>query len=305
MSFRKPAAQAIIELLAEENRRVLSDWRALLLLRRATRDIPADRRRWSEVPRDTSAIAPLLGQMVARGELTPLDGVPHLFVVTVPYARTGLVEEDEIVMELHPYAALAYLSALAFHALTEALPKTITVAVPHDGRGGLLPPGTAEADWQELALVPGVHPRTILGRPVEWVRLTAERSFGAHLYQPRGYPVRVMSPERTLLDGLLAPERCGGFDNVLGAWVRARDTLDLDRLVEYVERLDVGVVRQRAGFLLEELDLSHPALARWQARARRGGSSKLLGSAPYAPTYSERWSLSLNAPLTALRAAAA
>jgi predicted transcriptional regulator of viral defense system len=114
-----------------------------------------------------------------------------------------------------------------------------------------------------------------------------------------------MSPERTLLDGLLAPERCGGFDNVLGAWVRARDTLDLDRLVEYVERLDVGVVRQRAGFLLEELDLSHPALARWQARARRGGSSKLLGSAPYAPTYSERWSLSLNAPLTALRAAAA
>jgi hypothetical protein len=76
--------------------------------------------------------------------------------------------------------------------------------------------------------------------------------------------------------------------------------LDLDALVREVEHFDIQVLRQRAGYLLEELGLTHPTLEAWQASAQRGGSSKLLGAAPYAPTFSERWSLSINAPIDIL-----
>lgn len=144
-------------------------------------------------------------------------------------------------------------------------------------------------------------PERILGRPVSWSQVKPERFFGLGLYQPRGYLVRVTTPERTLLDGLQAPELSGGFENVLRAWELARDTLDLDVLVHYVDRFDIAVLRQRTGFTLEELGLSHPRIEEWQGMARRGGSSKLVASAPYASHYSDRWNISLNAPISALR----
>ncbi len=133
-----------------------------------------------------------------------------------------------------------------------------------------------------------------------WRRVTPNHYFGLREYQPQGYPVRVMTPERTLVDGLEYPSLCGGFENVLRAWVRARDTLDLDALIEVVEQFDIGVLRQRVGFILDQLRLTHPAVESWRAQAKRGGSSKLLSSAPYASTYSERWNLSINASVAVL-----
>jgi hypothetical protein len=59
---------------------------------------------------------------------------PHpLYEVTVSYAATGPVQEDEVLMEVSPYAALAFLSALVFHQLTDALPKEITAMIPQGG----------------------------------------------------------------------------------------------------------------------------------------------------------------------------
>lgn len=298
--MQKTATLALLEQLADEHRRVLSEWRALILLRRATFDIPPSERRWSLLPREPSDLYPLFRQMRQRGELKPIRGLRHFFEVTVPYARKGPIEEDEILMEAHPYAALSHLSALVFHGLTNELPKGITAMVPVDGMGELLPLGTEPRDWEGLPLVRGRTPDRILGRPVTWSQVKSERFFGLGVYQPRGYPVRVTTPERTLLDGLQTPESSGGIENVLRAWALARDTLDLDVLIHAVDRFDIAVQRQRAGFILEELGLSHPRLEQWQDMARRGGSSKLVASTPYAPHHSERWSLSLNAPITAL-----
>jgi len=86
--------------------------------------------------------------------------------------------------------------------------------------------------------------------------------------------------------------------------VGVRDFLALDRLIEYTERFNSGLLRQRVGFLLDELGLPHPALARWHEDAQRnghGGSSKLVASAPYGAVYSEAWNLALNAALGPLR----
>jgi hypothetical protein len=96
------------------------------------------------------------------------------------------------------------------------------------------------------------------------------------------------------VDGLLYPDRSGGIGNVLGAWALARDLLDEGLIVYGVERLG----------------LSHPALEcsiilciyleEWRAGTERGGSRKLLASAPYSPDYDNCWDLSINAPVEAL-----
>jgi predicted transcriptional regulator of viral defense system len=238
--------------------------------------------------------------MRQRGEIKPIRSLRHFYEVTVPYARTGHIEEEEVLMEAHPYAAVSYLSALVFHALTDELPKGINAIVPLDGTGDLLPLGTEPRDWEGLSLVRGRTPERILGRPVTWHQIKPERFFGLGVYQPSGYPVRVTTPERTLLDGLQAPELSGGIENVLRAWALARHTLDLDLLINYVDRFNVALLRQRTGYILEELGLSHPRIEEWQGMARRGGSSKLVAANPYSSHYSERWNLSLNASIAAL-----
>jgi predicted transcriptional regulator of viral defense system len=274
----------------------------MLLLRHASTMYGPDERRWEHVPSTPQDTHVLLGKMVRRGELRPLRKLHGLYEVTVPYVREGQIEEDEVLMEAHPYAAIAYLSALVFHGLTDEVPKVLFAVVPADGKGAQLPLGTIGNDWSDLKLVSGRTPEKILGTFMHWKRLSPERFFGVAEYRPRGYPVRVSTPERTLLDGLLQPDLCGGFENALRAWVIAQDTLHMDRLVDCVQQFNIGVLRQRVGFILEQLRRTNATVEGWAAHANRGGSSKLLGSAPYASTYSERWNLSINAPITVLQA---
>jgi predicted transcriptional regulator of viral defense system len=290
-------SRALEERLAAENRRILSEWRAVVLLHRASREIPESERRWERTPRSLEEIRPILARLCQSGELNSLEQFPTLYIVTAPYARSQAVDEEEILMELHPYAALSHASALAFHQMTEQLPKEIHASIPSDGASSLLPIGTRESDWAGAALVRSHIPDAILDRPVHWHRLVSQRIFGTAEYDNRGYPVRVTTPERTLLDGLVHPEWCGGFSNVLKSWAAYRDLADVETIVQYVDQYGMAILRQRAGFLLEQLHLSHPALERWTTLARRGGSSKLNGGAPFASSYSGRWQLSINAPL--------
>jgi predicted transcriptional regulator of viral defense system len=290
----------LAEGLATEDRRVLSEWRAILLLRRATHSLTPEHRRWEHAPSNITEIRPILKRLTKKGDLEPIPKVPHLYLVSLPYARREPVEEAEVLMELHPFATISYQSAMSFHQMTDDLPKDIQASIPDAGPGGMLPPGTRPEDWEGVALVRGRTVDTIFDRPVRWHRLSDERIFGAKEYSPHGYPVRVTTPERTLLDGLLHPEWCGGFNSVLLAWVNYRDLIDVRAITEYVNLFDVGILRQRAGFILEELGLSNAEIRGWSEKAKRGGSSKLLGSAPFAPTFSERWKLSINAPISVL-----
>ncbi|CAN5606020.1 hypothetical protein BH23CHL2_BH23CHL2_26410 [soil metagenome] len=298
--MKTPAATAILERLAGENRRVLSAWRALILLRRATFDLSERERRWTKLPQTARDLRPILRHMERQGDLRPIEGSDDLFQVTVPYAPTGAPHPCEILMEIHPYAAIGYFSALELHGLTLERPREITAILPRGVIGSEVPIGTEPRDWEGIERVTGRKVARVAGIPVYWKQVAPDRFFGTGLYQPYGFLIRATTPERTLLDVLQEPEVAGGFENALEAWQMAADTVDVDLLIAYVERFDVGVLRQRAGFLLEELGINHPVLQRWQSNAKRGGSSKLVAANPYAPIYSERWNLSINAPTGAL-----
>lgn len=305
MTAQVTAAHALLERLADERRRVLSPWRAVILLRRATLAIPPHVRRWHRLPSGTDDLAPLLRQMRARGEIKPIPPHSSLFEVVVPYARQGFLDEREILFELHPFCAISHLSALEFHGLTYQQPKRLFITTPADGSGGAIPIGTRPDDWEGIPLPTGSIPPRILGQSIDVRRVQPASFLGIGEYGANGFPMRYTTPERTLIDGLMVPDSCGGIDNVLEAWVVARDRVTLDRLIDLVDQLDIGILRQRVGFVLESLGIHHARLNAWQANASRGGSRRLVASLPYAATYDERWSLSINAPVEILRETAA
>ena len=272
-----------------------------MLLRRATFLVPQSQRRWSTMPSEPSEVRPILSRMLTRGELERIPGVRYLYRASVPYAKERGVDEREVLMEVHPYAALGYLSALFYHGLTEVMPKVITAIAPKDGKGGQLPLDTDADDWAGIGLPQGRRLQHVLGWPVRWRSIKSALYSGFRLYKSEGYPIRVTTPERTLVDGLRDPELSGGLANVLRAWASASDFLDADAIVHNVEQLGEGVLRQRVGFIMDNLKLSHPILEEWRRNKKRGGSSKLLASAPYSPDYDESWDLSINAPIDPLR----
>ena len=279
--------------LASERRRVVSDWRTPILLHQALNRIPEGERRWSAAPETVQESRALLQRLSSARRLTSYAEYPGLYRVTSAYALQTPIEEDEIIMELHPFAALSHYSALVFHQLTEDLPNQLHVSIPSSRSQSVLPVGTARADWTlVMSPIVGRKPLQIEGTEVVWHRL--DKFFGFSEYSPKGYPVRVMTIEKTLIDGLAAPEWCGGLGNVFRAWASARDAFSLKKVLSFTEEAGVGLLRQRVGFVLETMGFSAPELNDWAANAQRGGSSKLLASAPFAPTFSERWKLSIN-----------
>jgi predicted transcriptional regulator of viral defense system len=294
------ASGAILDRLAQEHRHVLSDWRALILLRRATIEISPEQRRWSNLPVHPSELSALFRQMQTRGEIAPSKDSSHLYEVTVPYANLGLIDDREILFELNPFAILSHLTALTIHGLTDDLPKRMFVSIPTKVPDLSLPIGTRADDWREVALPPGRTPDSILGRKVVWTRVQPERCFGYIERAPFGYPIRLTSLERTLIDATQTPELSGGVENVLRAWVRARNNIDVVSLLELVEQMNIAVLRQRVGYILESLQITHAILESWQEHAHRGGSSRLVGSRPFSSTFDERWNISLNAPVDVL-----
>lgn len=241
-----------------------------------------------------------MNRLVRKEELRPLEGINGLFVVTSPYARRGPVSEFEILMEVHPYAALSHLTALAFHGLTDLNPAEIHATIAE--RPEEFPPGTSSEDWEETTLVRGRLIEEVLGIPIRWHRLKRSSLLGTAEYAPHGFPIRATDPEMTLVDGLLHPEWSGGIENVFRAWRRASDLIDVDRLVEHVDACESRILRQRAGWILETIHIAHPALDRWAANAVRGGSSRLVAAEPFSSIFSDRWKLSLNASTSVLEA---
>ncbi|MHB8576289.1 MAG: type IV toxin-antitoxin system AbiEi family antitoxin domain-containing protein, partial [Dehalococcoidia bacterium] len=294
--MERGAERIILDALAAESRRVLSDWRALLYLRRAGAGGELGRQEAT----DAAAVEALLLRMVRSGELLPVRELPYLFEAAHAAFAFLPLPEHELMMEANPYAALAYLSAFSFHDLTNQFPNRITAIIPRPIPERQLPSDTTPEDWIDLNLPPARTPDVIQNGRMNWLPVAAEDAYGIAEYRPYGYPVRVTNVERTLIDGLLETQRCGGMENVLSAWGTARDGLDVDLIVAYVGRSDSVSLRQRIGFLLEAMELTHPTLNAWAARAQRRPRAALQPGVMIDSETNSRWNLSINAPIDAL-----
>jgi len=97
---------------------------------------------------------------------------------------------------------------------------------------------------------------TVSGIEFVFVRVKKEHYFGAtEHWATKQEKVLVSDPEKTIVDGLLRPEYCGGVSEVAKALWIARDALDVNRLTLYALKVGKGSVIRRLGFLLELYDM--------------------------------------------------
>lgn len=208
-----------------------------------------------------------------------------LYALAGPIPGISPLHEFEVAMALIEPAAISHWSALSYHALTEQSPRWVFVLT------------TAES-------VPRRRSQKRDGSPggyragdsvFQFIQVKPERFFGIEDVWMGESRIKVTDPERTLLDGLMAPAYCGDFSEVLHAFAVRAPRLDLKRIIDYALRLDAATVK-RLGWVLENhLRVGTRDLGRLQ-RFPVSGYRVLDPTGPRRGPRDRRWMIQFNLP---------
>lgn len=270
-------------------------------LRQGKRPVVEDRHLWEILLRIYSerSVAYLRGEAPSLATLSRVKDLlrsERVISRDHDYARAWRVNElpdlqaDQVVCLLDEGTCVSHLSAMQIFNLTERRPQTLFLTV------------ATNYFWQELlgeVKGPGEdgpprqrrhHPESVRSRRLD---IFHTKSF-PKTTQMKATGVRVSEIGETFLNMLEQPERCGGMSHVLDVFEKHAATY-LPQIVKRIDRADTKLTKVRAGYILtEKLGLEQHIAAGWVKFAQRGGSQRLDPKAPYKPTFSEKWMLSLN-----------
>lgn len=213
----------------------------------------------------------------------------------------GREAADEVVCSADPYCYISHLSAMQRYGVTLRRPDALHITRPTaEVVKGFLVDQQAKDNPrlifpQEVLKAPALkqvgHPRKIRGR-----NLTVKKTkFPGTARQVRGSNVRVASIGQVFLDMLDDPELCGGMSHVVEVWEQHAKTY-LKEISQRIEDAGTGIVKVRAGYILSErMNIKSEFINGWEAYAQRGGSRRLDPDRDYAPNFSEKWMISINA----------
>jgi len=280
-------ASHLLRSLAADRRRVVSAWRLHLYMLRLSRS--------QHEPEPTNRnVDEVVRHMLSSGQIVTVRGVSSVYIIDTPYAEILPTVDEHIIMEANPWAVLSHATAMRYHDLTDLMAQSIVVSDYGVRSTSRLPVGTMPEDWIEIDQPRPLFPKQLNKTTVTWRKLGPESDFGTMLGLSQSLPIYITDLERTLLDGLRSPRHCGGIAKVFDAWRSASPRMSIDRIIEYTERLESPLMRQRVGFVLETLRFKHVNLVEWQKRVERGGSMRLVAEREYASTFAENWGLSIN-----------
>ncbi|MDY6788494.1 MAG: type IV toxin-antitoxin system AbiEi family antitoxin [Candidatus Nanohaloarchaea archaeon] len=131
----------------------------------------------------------------------------------------------EIASNILNASYLGFISALHFHHMTEQVPQKVF-----------------------LASTKRKKPLTIQQREVRFVNVQKDEFFG---YEQYGEIV-ASNPEKTVVDCLKQLEYSGGLGNLYSS---IDESLDIELMVNYCERLGISSVTSRLGYLLDKKGL--------------------------------------------------
>jgi len=193
------------------------------------------------------------------------------------------LHDFEVAMALVQPAAISHWSALNYHGLTEQIPRRVFVLT--SARSVPRPRGASAA---------GAEGYAVGGTVYQFVRVKPERFFGVKDVWVDESRVKITDPERTLLDGLMAPQYCGDFGEVLHAFEMRGSKLDVDRIIGYALKLDAATVK-RLGWVLERQGIPTARLEPLRAAPIKG-SRVLDPTGPRRGPSNAAWSLQVNLP---------
>lgn len=248
-------------------------------------------------PIDRTMVYDARRALLKRGQLVIDKSLPNT-MLRFPERKDA--DAIELLCSVNPFGYIGYLTAMAFHGLTNRLPKIIYF-ISLDGpawrrmaaermRKDL---GNLYDEFEAKDLPKLQHSKfeKIDGMVLEEIRA---KDLGGGWRYARDETIRVTNLGRTFLDMLRRPDLCGGIRHVLEVY-EENGRAHLSTIISEFNTQGTKIDRVRAGYILDErCRISDPRIEAWTADAARGGSRKLDFEQPYASTFSEKWCLSLN-----------
>lgn len=174
-----------------------------------------------------------LSKMVRNGSIQKL--FRGYYVLPNALLSGPPLHEFELIQTIAEPAALCCGNAMAVHGLTDQFSRNIYILTSQNHHSSQYIYQMSETNF-------------IL------IRVRTPLFFGIEQRFIHESPFYVTDLERTLIDGLVRPQYCGGFFEVIHAFEQAFDRVDYIKLLNYAERFGKGT-QKRLGWVLETLNL--------------------------------------------------
>ncbi len=212
--------------------------------------------------------------MVKKGTMVYLgDG---LYSIPLELVSGCPILDFEIAMKFAKKGAISHRSALSYYDLTDQVLISTYVTVPKV-------PG-ANLSSKKLYKAAGGRYRLIRTDPKNY--------WGIKSVYIEGVRVAITDFERTLIDGLVRPELCGGFREVLFAFELATLRINPTVILEYAKNTSL-VVCKRLGWIFEGLEL-FPEAQKQLATLPMAYAQRLDPSGKRRGDINKRWNLQEN-----------
>jgi len=225
-------------------------------------------------PERAHTAAQVLDQLRQKGWIERLKrGRYAVIPLSSGDTRSPQLHEFVIAMELVTPAAVAYLSALNYHGLTEQLPVIVYVATDHPVRRPV---------------------RHSLGFNFRIVSIQKDKFFGITKAWINEQPFMVTDREKSVIDAFDLPEKAGGIGIVASALRQHWSELDESRLQDYAARIGNSAAAKRLGFLMETFSLGDAEALRSSVKLA-SGYPRLDPTLPPTGKFNRHWGLLVNA----------
>lgn len=194
----------------------------------------------------------------------------NLYVLDNVFLEKQPIHEFEIGTRLAVPSAISHYSAFHIHELTEQIPLIVYA---------MTPTGTAYPRMHNTTLF------TYQGVRYRFVQVKKEHFFGTENIWVGEAKIPITDLERTLLDGLVKPQYCGGIREVIHSYTVRK--FDIKKILDYALRLDAAVAK-RLGWVLEKTGHTGAYLKVLEEVPRKG-YVKLDPSGKEAGIYNKRW----------------
>jgi predicted transcriptional regulator of viral defense system len=208
-----------------------------------------------------------------------------LYAISPTVPGVPPAHEFEIAMALVEPAAISHWSALHRHGLTDQAPRSVFV---------LTTTGTSLPRVRRKSAPESGGDYIIAGIGYRFVQVKPERFFGVEKIWVGEAQVGMTDPERTLLDGLSAPQYFGDIAEVLHAFEVRGSQLDIPRIIDYARRFDTATAK-RLGWVLERQAIA-PSDLQPLLDIPVKGFRPLDPTGPRQGPYDKRWMIQENLP---------
>lgn len=170
-----------------------------------------------------------------KGRIREIQKGKYLFIP----ARAGLEGYwAEGAFVIIPYLIeeyyIGFWTAMNFWGMTEQIPHTVFVVTPKRKKRRVLEFGNQR---------------------YEFVTLSRNKFFGFVEEKTDKTKFNISSKEKTIIDGIMHPQYCGGIPEVTKVMWNARKDVNWKTVLEMAERTEVNIVLKRLGYMLETLEI--------------------------------------------------